>query len=324
MKLKNKILSLLLAVLMVISISGCGSKEETVQAADLSTTAQWLQEKITEPVYGSVGGEWLVLGLARSSFETSEEYFENYYRNVTAVVQEKEGVLDEHKHTEYSRVILALTAIGKDPTDVAGYNLLKPLADYEKTIYQGMNGPVFALLALDCGEYEIPMLEGEGIQATREMYLDYILSNEAPDGGWSFAGGGADVDITAMVLQALAKYQDRQEVADAVERALKFLSEAQNENGGYAAYGAESSESVSQVITALTELGIDMEDSRFVKNGNSLKDNLLTFMTEEGTFLHIHDGEADMMATEQAFYALVSIERMEKGLTSLYDMHANE
>lgn len=319
MKIKLKLRILILLMTMLFSIGGCGVKED-VQKIDLGATAQWLQETVLNPMYGSVGGEWLMLGLARSSAEVSEDYFEAYYQNLENVLEEYDGVLDERKYTEYSRVILTVTALGKNAEDVAGYNLLVPLANFDKTIFQGMNGPVFALLALDSGDYKIPVLEGEGIQASRELYIEYILEKESPDGGWSLAGGAGEIDMTAMVLQALAKYQEDESVASAIERGLKFLSEQQLENGGYIAYGEESSETVSQVIVALTELGISLEDSRFVKKGNTLKDNLLSFVTDEGAFSHTLDGEANLMATEQAFYALTALERAEQGKTSLYRM----
>lgn len=41
----------------------------------------------------------------------------------------------------------------------------------------------------------------------------------------------------------------------------------QEENGAFSSWGTESSESVSQVLTALTELGLSLDDARFVKNG---------------------------------------------------------
>ena len=319
MRTKSKRLAILLMIITILSVAGCG-KTKDVQEIDLSVAAQWMQQEVPEPMYGSVGGEWLVLGLARSSVQISEDYFSSYYQNLENILTEYEGILDERKYTEYSRVILALTAIGKNPENVAGYNLLTPLANYEKTIFQGINGPVFALLALDSGRYEIPLLEGEGIQADRQMYLEYILEKESPDGGWSLAGGAGEADMTAMVLQALAKYQEDEKIAAAIERGLQFLSEQQQEDGGYIAYGTQSSETVSQVIVALTELGISPEDSRFVKNGTTLKENLLSFMTEEGAFSHTLGEEADLMATEQAFYALTALERAAQGETALYRM----
>ncbi|MBQ1222200.1 MAG: hypothetical protein IIX78_06625, partial [Alistipes sp.] len=116
----------------------------------------YLYETVKEPIVGSIGGEWAVLGLARSDMDIPEEYFENYYRTVTKYVKDCDGVLHNKKYTEYSRVIVALTSIGKNPEDVAGYNLLVPLGDYEKTIWQGVNGAIWALIALDCGNYNIP------------------------------------------------------------------------------------------------------------------------------------------------------------------------
>ena len=195
-----------------------------------------------------------------------------------------------------------------------------PLADFEQTVFQGINGPIFALLALDSRNYEIPENVAGTTQATRELYIAYILDRELPGGGWSLAGGEAEIDITAMALQALAKYRDRQDVADAVDRGLAVLSERQNENGDYTAYDADSSETVSQVIVALTELGISVEDPRFVKTGNTLKDRLLDFLAEDNGVRHVPEGETDLIATEQAFYALVAIQRAEQGKTSLYDM----
>lgn len=332
----EKWIAVVLAIAMVLSLGACA--QETAQEPTLTqapTEAEpvkmvpddltaacggWLLDMVPEAGYGSTGGEWLIFGLARSGVEVSGEYFEAYFENAAAYTAQMGGVLHGKKYTEYSRVILAVTAIGKDPTDVGGFDLLIPLADYEQTIFQGINGPIFALLALDSGNYEIPENASGSTQATRELYVDYILSAECSGGGWTLAGDEADVDITAMALQALAKYQGRQDVMGATERALTVLSQLQNEEGGYAAYGCESSESISQVITALAELGIGIHDPRFVKDGNTLKDRLLDYMEEDGSFRHVLDGDADLIATEQAFYALVALERLEQGKTTLYDM----
>ena len=331
----KKIICIFAAVILLLSMTACGTDavssaaEETTlhaaqqpesMAADYALTAKWLQEKVPEPSMGAVGGEWLVLGLARSDVEGLEEYFEAYGERVAACTAQQGGVLHGKKYTEYSRVILAWTAIGRDAADVGGFDLLVPLADFEQTVFQGINGPIFALLALDSGNYEIPESMVNSTQATRDMYVDYILSAELPDGGWSLAGGAAETDITAMALQALAKYCDRKDAAEAVERGLAVLSEQQNSNGGYTSYDAESSESIAQTIVALTELGISLEDPRFVKNGNTLLDALLRFRLEDGSFSHLMDGEADLLATEQAFYALVALHRTEQGKPSLYRM----
>lgn len=313
----KKLLAMLLAIAMLLTTAACAKDQHDLS---LENCAAMLLAAIPEPAYGSVGGEWVAFGLARWEGEVPQEWFDHYYIQVEAYVKSSDGVLHEKKYTEYSRVILALTAIGKDPANVGGYNLLEPLSDYEQTVFQGINGPIFALLALDSGNYEIPGNTSGSTQATRELYVNCILDQELPSGGWSLAGGRAEIDITAMALQALAKYRERQDVASAVERALTVLSDLQNENGGYTVYNAESSESISQVIVALAELGIGTDDARFVKNGKSLKDRLLDFAAEDGGFRHILDGDTDLMATEQAFYALVALERLNEGAHSLYDM----
>lgn len=311
--------ALLLAFVLLLALAGCGAEKPNVKEP-LDATAAWLLENVPEPGVGTVGGDWLVFGLARAETEVPEGYFDSYYETLTAYTTELGGVLHEKKYTEYSRTVLALTAIGKDPTDVGGYDLLAPLADYEQTVFQGVNGAIFALLALDSGDYAIPTCAEGRVQATREMYVDHILSKEISTGGWSLAGGEAEADMTAMALQALANYQDREDVADAIERGLTALSDMQDADGGFTSEDTQSSESVAQSIVALTELGISIDDDRFVKNGNTLLDRLLEYQAEDGGFSHEPDSEVDLMATEQAFYALAALHRAEQGMTTLYTM----
>ena len=312
-----KLLCILLLLSLLLSLTACGK-----QANQLEKTAGYLQAQIAAPGTGSVGGDWLIFGLARSGVKVPQKYFDAYYENVEAAVREKNGVLSDRKYTEYSRTVLALTAIGKNPVDVAGFDLLKPLADFEQVTKQGINGTIFALLAMDSGKYEIPENPDAAVQATRQMYVDELLARELPDGGWTLTGGEPDVDITAMTLQALAKYRGQAEVEAAVERGLAVLSSLQEPDGGYVSWGSSNSESVAQVIVALTELGVPLDDERFTKNGITVEDALLRFAQENGAFVHVRDGSGgdDGMATEQAFYALAAIHRAETGETTLYDM----
>ena len=330
----KRYLSWILVLTLLLSLAACGKKEpegeQTVSAqqqkevlADtLTKTGNFLKESVAEPTFGSVGGEWLVMGLARSGLETSDEYYETYFQNLSAYTAQQGGVLHAKKYTEYSRVILAVTAIGQDPMDVGGFNMLLPLADFEQSVFQGINGPIFALLALDSGNYEIPENTVGSTQATRDLYVDYIINAQLENGGWSLMGGEAEIDLTAMALQALAKYQDRKDVADAVEKGLAILSDRQNENGGYQFSASEqvSCEFVAQVIVALAELGISLDDPRFVKNGKTLLDGILQFQCSDGGFSHLMEGETDLLATEQAFYALVAANRIAQGESSLYRM----
>lgn len=332
----KRALALGLTVLMAVTAlpvetahAAIGLTEDEIDEV-LNDTAKYLYQTVEDPQVASIGGEWAVIGLARSGYDVPDEWFETYYNNLKEYTIKKQGVLHKKKYTDYSRVILALSAIGGDPSDVAGYDLIEPLGDFDKTIWQGINGPIWALIALDSRDYDVPVNEATAVQATRDGYIAEILRRQLNDGGFSLSGGkteatkneAADADITGMALQALAKYRSRDDVKAAIDRALTCLSKMQASDGGFSSYNTSNVESVVQVIVALNELGIALDDSRFVKNGNTLVSNMLTYYVKGNGFVHTLDGEggADLMSTEQAFYGLVSIQRAMKGENTLYDM----
>lgn len=331
-KMKKSGISLLLIMIMLISSMipvNAVVTDNTLDGA-IKDTANYMYKTVASPQVGSIGGEWAVLGLASSGYKVTDEYYQKYYATVETYVKSLDGNLHDKKYTEYSRLIVALSSIGKNPTNVAGYNLLTPLGDYDKTIWQGLNGPIWALIALDCGSYDIPQNPKAKTQATRDMYIQRILDCQLTDGGWSLFGGTAaaasgdgvsDPDITGMALQALAKYQDRADVKKASNEALACMSKKQNARGGYSSWGTENSESCVQMIVALCELGISLDDSRFVKNGNTMLDNLMTFYLKGNGFLHTANGNgSNQMASEQAFYGLIAAQRLREGKNSLYRM----
>ena len=77
-----------------------------------------------------------------------------------------------------------MTAIGKDPQNVAGYDFADAAGDYNRVILQGINGPIFALLALDSGGYDVPQNEQAQVQADRQMYVEKILEEQLPGGAF--------------------------------------------------------------------------------------------------------------------------------------------
>lgn len=323
-------MGLFLALVLALGLALPASAAETDLNAAVYGTAAYMRKAVANPQVGSIGGEWAVIGLARSGCDVPQSYWDNYYRTVEDYVKACKGALHDKKYTEYSRLIVALTAIGADPTDVAGYNLLTALGDYDKTIWQGLNGPIWALIALDSGNYHMPANSNAKTQATRQMYIDRILECQLPDGGWSLFGGTemaaagydtSDPDITGMALQALAKYQAQPAVAKATGEALACVSKMQDAEGGFSSWDTANSESTVQILVALCELGISLDDARFVKNGNTILDNLLTFRQSDGSFLHTETGSgSNQMASEQGFYALVAAHRAATGKSSLYRM----
>ena len=220
-------------------------------------------------------------------------------------------------------MILALTAIGKNVENVGGYNLLEKMADLDQVKKQGINGPIFSLIAVNSADYEIPVIEGVGTQNSEEKMVDLILEKEISGGGWALFGTKADPDITAMAIQALAPYylQGNHEVKTAVDKALEVLSRLQEPDGDYASWGTVNVESTAQVLVALCELGIDpLKDSRFIKGENTLIDGIMKYYVEGGGFKHVIDKDVDEKATEQSAYALVAYDRLVNGKTSLYNM----
>lgn len=317
-------LLLALTVLAGLWVPASAASESALNDA-AERAAAYMLRTVEQPRVGSVGGEWAVLGLARGGFEVPQTFWDSYYAAVEAETAACKGVLHEKKYTEYARVAIALTAIGADPTDVAGYDLLTPLGDFDKTVWQGINGPVWALLALDAGDYEMPVNPDAKTRATRQMYVEEILARQLDCGGWDLThrGGGsdADADVTGMALQALAKYQDQTAVQDAAERALSWLSNVQDAGGGWSSGGTSNAESTAQVLAALCELGISLDDPRFVKNSHSALDGLLGYQQTDGSFLHTGGGSGSgQMASEQGLYALVAAQRALRGENSLYRM----
>ena len=284
-------------------------------------------EKDDDEKLAAFGSEWLVLGLARSGRDVPGEYYKAIEKYVDEHIDDS-GRLDVKRSSDNSRLILALTATGRDVTDVAGHDLLTALGDLDYIEKQSLSGVIYALLALDSGDYEIPVVERAAIPATREALIQYLLDAQLEDGGWAFSGDEAEPDMTAMAVQALAGYYEAKpagklgkDVKEAVDKAVDVLSGMQTTTGGYESYGDLNSESASQVIVALTALGIDPDtDSRFIKNGVSVVDSLCSFYVDGGGFRHVMDGERDDIATAQGYYALTAYYRLMDEKTALYDM----
>lgn len=345
----KRLLSLLLALITALSLcvpvfatggtgNGGGTTGETTTSvstivdATLSSTLAQEKAALTSPDFGS---EWGILGLARSGYlEKGSKYFNDYYTRVAAYASKAAknaqelgapaGALHLVKCTENSRLIIALSALGRDARSVGECDLTAPYEKFSWIEGQGLNSVVFALIALDTVGYETKDT------TIRQQCISYILGRQLSDGGWNYQEDAAtsDPDMTAMSLQALANYREQEKVQAAVSAAVGRLSAMQNSDGSYTSYEAVNSESISQVIVACAALGIDPHtDSRFVKNGKSAVGALLTFYnTEKRAFHHAmkdKDGnptDVDGMATEQAAYAMTAYQRLMNKKTSLYDM----
>lgn len=241
-----------------------------------------------------------------------------------AYCESKDWQITRAKYSDYSKLILALTAIGVDARNVMGHNLLAYLSDYENVSRQGNNGTIWALIALKSNPaYEIPEDPSAVQQNSEELLVKKVVGMQCQDGGWTLMGTTGDSDMTGMAMQALASYYNKdgyEDVTAAIDKGLAWIEKNQLSSGGFGTMNTETSESVAQIITALCGVGIDCgEDARFIKNGKWPMTGLFQYYMPEGGFMHVAAdagnngggayGIIDGMATEQGLYATVAYRR---------------
>ncbi|QBD86787.1 hypothetical protein EW636_03745 [Clostridium tetani] len=277
---------------------------------------------------GTWSSDWKTVAFNKSGLQLPKNYNGKYLEDTKKLLKDSKGYF--YKVTDYERITLGVVAAGGDPRNVGGYNLLDKIYNFHdpknpnrKIDFQGLNGVIYALIALDTKNYEIPA----GAKFTREYMLDYVLENRNTDGGWdlNMSGNKSDVDITSMTLIALAPHHDYvskngKKVTDAIKGAIDWLSKVQRQDGGFNSWFTENnSESCAQTIIGLCANGIDPTSAKFTKNRN-LVENLLRFQQSNGEFYHLLDGSEGVngMSTEQAYQAILAYRDFAKGRGSIY------
>lgn len=332
----KKIIALLLSVLMLLS--ACSGKpastgDDILDAANAAASAQaklfdakgkLLSDKESFPAGTSVC-DWTAMTFAMLGIDEDYDSYLSALKDYVTEHYEADGYLHRSKATEWHRIALTVMALGENPesfgTDANG-NSVNLIADGtynfggEDIGAQGNNAYIYALITLDSGNFTVP----NSARYSREYLINALLENQEEDGGFGIMKGKSDIDITAMALQALAPYSNQSEVYTAIDKALSMLSAAQNDDGSFTNWDSVSSESCSQVVIALCSLGLDPQtDERFVKNGNSVFDALMSYRLSDGSFSHsLESKESDAIATEQAILALCSMIKARDG-KRLYD-----
>lgn len=297
------IISCLLAFFLIaINVSALTSDEiaESVIAYELDKNGaenvqEWLDTGLTENAGN--GSEWYAITLSKNG----EYDFSAYKAALEAYVESTEI----RSATSRQKYALALLAVGSN-LDYIAETMENSIGE------QGLMSYVYGLHLLNNG--------CTSISHTAESVTAQILSMQLADGGWAVMGEYGDPDVTAMTLQALAPYYNTDEaVQKAIDRAVQFLSDKQLDSGGYKSMGKEASESISQVIIALSALEIDTEtDSRFAKNGNTLFSALENFRLADGSFCHEIGSDGNYTATVQAYMASSAYSAMKADSGSVY------
>ncbi|MCC2323896.1 DUF4430 domain-containing protein [Bacillus wiedmannii] len=271
-----------------------------VNEAIFKTSEKMLQDGIES--------DWVALGLSRSGKNVPIEAKLNYVKSVTEKVEKR---INRFSATDLARTIIMMNAMQADPTKVGEHNLVQKL--YESDKVNSVTGYTFALLAFDTKKYEVPV----NSKWNRVALVDALLNSQHTDGGWTYDSASSkdsasSVDVTGMVLSALAPYQEREDVKPAVQKAVAYLYNEQLEKGGFSADGQENSNSVAQAIIGLS-LVQDVDQNRLHK----AMQNLLSYQLPNGEFKWLPSNQnGSGMATEQAFLALLQFKDLGK---SIYD-----
>ncbi|MGG1330470.1 DUF4430 domain-containing protein [Bacillus tropicus] len=282
-------------------------KQENIQvpAAQVNDAISKTSEKMLQD---GIESDWVALGLSRSGKNVPIEAKLNYVKAVTEKVEKR---MNRFSATDLARTIIMMNAMQADPTKVGEHNLVQKL--YESDKVNSVTGYTFALLAFDTKKYEVPV----NSKWNRVALVDALLNAQHTDGGWTYDSASSkdsasSVDVTGMVLSALAPYQDRPDVKPAVQKAVAYLYNEQLENGGFSADGQENSNSAAQAIIGLS-LVKDVDQNRLHK----AVQNLLSYQLPNGEFKWLPgDQNGSGMATEQALLALIQFKELGK---SIYD-----
>lgn len=287
-------------------------KPEQPMQENIQITAKQVNDAISKTsekmLQDGIESDWVALGLSRSGKNVPIDAKLNYVKSVTEKVEKR---INRFSATDLARTIIMMNAMHADPTKVGEHNLIQKL--YESDKVNSVTGYTFALLAFDTKKYEVPV----NSKWNRVALVDALLNAQHTDGGWTYDSASSkdsasSVDVTGMVLSALAPYQDRPDVKPAVEKAVAYLYNEQLENGGFSADGQENSNSAAQAIIGLS-LVKDADQHRLHK----AMQNLLSYQLPNGEFKWLpSDQNGSGMATEQAFLALLQFKDLGK---SIYD-----
>ena len=310
--MKKAIFKKSIACLLLILVIAAGfaipsfaySSQSAALFSLLASEGGGLQSYIDNTLSAEAGtsySDWMFIALMRHDASLNGD---KYIAKLDEFVASDESM----NNTQKERVAIAYTVAGVRNAFVDSTLEL----DFGAT---GINGLAFGLILLDCGGYESKSND-------RNALIDDILQRQFSDNGWALSGSVSDIDITSMVLQALAPYKSRSDVSEAVNKALEMLSKKQTDDGDYKGMGRPpmpTCESTAQVIITLTSLGIDpVSDERFIKNGNTVYDGLRRYQLSDGSYSHLANGTRNAIATYQAACALAAAERFAAGRSSFY------
>ncbi len=282
-----------------------------------SEKAKKAQDVLAQKIYDTTfkGGEYVpgvedssglytVFSLARAGFK-ADKFYDSVYAKVKAqlgaiktstgkfyddtnkkYVSQESILKDGAASQTYAKIALCVTALGKDASNVNGFNLIEKLAD--KSVYEASSiysRETTILMAIDSKNYELP---------TGDNYLTraVLVNKTAADTDNQIATSidWNSIDSAVMQIQPLCAYQtkdvdgvDKSAVKKACDKVLNFMYNKQGADGTYGdSYSASNVWTTAQVMITAGLFGIDAATEEngtdFIKNGVTLYDDALAFV----------------------------------------------
>ena len=219
--------------------------------------------------------------------------------------------------TNIDRKIMTLTARGIDCSKLSQYNNGEPYVDAKGNKvdnltevlynYRGgwtINGPIFALIALDMGNYTIPA----DAFWTRDKLLETILNHK-------YLSDGFGLDMVTMLMQSIGPYMDDpvygKRVRAKLDEGLEIVLDSFGSKNVYKnPYGVQwggvyTSEGSAQIVCAMSAMGVDCHTDPRMSNGTqSALTALLDYADySEGYFAHTNTTPKNALATYEGCYA---------------------
>lgn len=223
---------------------------------------------------------------------------------------------DQESATTYAKYILALVAVGENPSNFGNENYVEKLKSFYQDGQFGeenfINDDVWAILALSSiGQKNLAIVQDA---------KDYILDNQNSDKGWSYdiSFSSSDTNDTAAAIMALLETGVSLS-SSAIQNSISFLKSQQNDDGGFSYLADSLSDSCSDawVVSAIYKLGQDPSSSNWTKNGKNALDHLKSLQDEDGGFWWQSEGDNKFCSS----YALVSLLTKHYPIETSYNKH---
>lgn len=294
-----------------VTVTVSQEQAENPYKADMESLISKINQRYSRTTAGAwEDWEWMNLGFYQKKLGNLDDGF-----SIAECIKRLDTTTNVAM-TNIDRKIMTLTARGIDCSKLSKYNNGEPFIDAKGNKvddlaailynYSGgytINGPIFALNALDMGNYTIP----ENAVWTREKLLETILNHK-------YLSDGFGLDMVTMLMQSIAPYQNDPVYGERVKAKLwegfdivmdSFGTDPFDNPFGVQWGGVYTSEGASQIICALSAMGVDVHTDVRLNNG---KDSVLTSFLNyadfvEGYFAHSNTTPKNAMATYQGCYA---------------------